>query len=200
MKRSIILAIATTLILTVSGAAQAQGTRIALIDVGYIFKNHNGFKSMRQQLEQDVNLANVDFQTRRARLEEKQKTLLELKKGTTDYSTREAELAREAADMNAALVLERNKFSEREAAIYYQVYQEVREATAAYCQQNGIGAAMQFNGDKLATDNPGMVQAEVARRVVYYDAQLDITPAVLQMLHSRAGAASANAGTGVRRQ
>ena len=188
------------LVLSISSSAFAQGgMRMALIDVGYIFKNHAGFKTMREKLEQDVNLANVDFQNTRARLEAQQKALMILDKGSADYTTKEATLAREVADMNAALALQRNKFADREADIYYKVYQEVRDATAAYCSQNGIHVAVQFNGEPLATDQANMVQAEVARRIVYYEKSLDITPAVLSMMNSRAGT-SANAGTGPRRQ
>lgn len=175
--------------------------RMALIDVGYIFKNHAGFKTMRENLEQDVNLANVDFQNTRQRLEAKQQDLQNYKKSNTDYAAKEAELAREVAEMNAALALKRNQFSDREAAIYYQVYQEIRDATANYCKQNGIHVAMQFNGEQqLATDNPNMVQSEVARRVVYHDTSLDITPAVLGMLNRAGSSASAGVAPNQRRQ
>lgn len=199
MKKSIIFALAATLIMAVSGTAHAQGgMRIALIDVGYIFKQHKGFEAMRKSLEDEVNLANVDFQRRRQELQAKQQQLLDLKKGASqDYTTLETSLARETADMNAALMLERNKFSEQEAKIYYQVYSEIREATKAYCLQNGIAVAMQFNGEQVSTD-PSMVQAEVARKIVFYDSNLDITPAVLQQVNARYNAA--NAGVAPRRQ
>ncbi len=198
MKKSIIFAVTATLIMAVSSAAQAQG-RIALIDVGYIFKQHKGFEAMRKTLEDEVNLANVDFQRRRQELQAKQQELLEYKKGATqDYANLEANLAREAADMNASLMIERNKFSEQEAKIYYQVYNEIREATAAYCRQNGISVVMQFNGEPVSTD-PAMVQAEVARKIVFYDQSLDITPAILQQINARYGG-TANVGGAPRRQ
>lgn len=196
MKRTIIFSLVATLLMAVSGTAQAQ-TRMALIDVGYIFKNHAGFAASRKSLEDEVTLANADFSTRRERLQTLQKELAGLQKNNPTYTDRESQLARESSDLNAALLLQRNKFAEKEAGIYYQVYQEIRDATAAYCKQNGITFAMQFNGEPLAVDNPSMVQAEVARKVIYYDQGMDITPAVLQMINARGGAAAA-APNGVR--
>ncbi len=169
------------------------GPSIALVDISYIFKHHGRFKGQMDDMKADVQRAEAQVKSERQAITKLAEHMQELRKGTQDYKQLEEELAKRQADLSVQVTLQKNKFLQREAEIYYNVYQEIAQATEYYAKQHGIDVVLRFNGDPADVQRPDSILSFINKPVVYYQPGLDITPAVLSELNRTAidpGAAS----------
>jgi Skp family chaperone for outer membrane proteins len=166
----------------------AAGPNIALLDVSYIFKNHARFKGQMEEMKADVERAEQQVKTERDAIGKLAERLQEFRKGTPDYKQMEEELAKRGADLQVQVQLQKNEFLQREAKIYHNVYQEIWQVTDYYAKQNGVDMVLRFNGDPVDVERPDSVLSFINKPVVWYQKQLDITPAVLQELNRNAPA------------
>jgi Skp family chaperone for outer membrane proteins len=165
--------------------APPAGSRLALLDISRIFKNHQRFKSMLDQLKADADQAEAKVKTDREAIGKLVETMQEYRKGTPEYKQMEEELAKRQADLTVGINLQKNDFMQREAKIYHSVYQEVWEATDYFCKQHQIDMVLRFNGDPVDVERPDSVLAYINKPVVWYDQGLDITDLILKDLNKR---------------
>jgi Skp family chaperone for outer membrane proteins len=162
------------------------GPHVALLDVSYIFKNHARFKDMMQGMKADVERAEAHVKSERDAIGKLAEGLGNFRKGTPDYKQMEEELAKRQADLSVQVTLQKNEFLQREATIYHNVYEEILQATDYYSKQNGIDMVVRFNGDPVDVQRPDSVLAHINQQVVWYQKNMDITPAILQELNRTA--------------
>jgi Skp family chaperone for outer membrane proteins len=168
-------------------AAQSMaGPRLALLDVSRIFKSHQRFKGMMDDMKADVERAEAHVKSERETIGKLAERLQEFHKGTTDYNDMEKELAKRQADLAVQVQLQKNEFLQREATIYHNVYQEILQATDYFCKQNRIDMVLRFNGEAVDVNRPDSVLAFINKPVVWYDRGLDITDQILQELNRTA--------------
>lgn len=167
-------------------AKPAASPSIALLDVSYIFKNHARFKGQMEDMKADVERAEQTVKAEREAIGKLVERLPEFRKGTPDYKNMEEELTKRQAELQVQVTLQKNEFLQREAKIYHNVYQEIWQVTDYYAKQNGIDMVLRFNGDPVDAERPDSVLAFINKPVVWYQKQLDITPAVLQELNRNA--------------
>ncbi|MEX2119129.1 MAG: OmpH family outer membrane protein [Pirellulales bacterium] len=206
MKKSLFLAVSVAAVsfhLTAGEAAaqRAAGPEVAIIDLGYIFKNHVRFKMMTDDLRADVDQAEADIKAAKGALEKLAQGLESYRKGSAEYKSLEEEVARRSSDLNLQIKVQKRNFVEQEAKNLYSVYQEMVERVKYYADQNGVALVLQFNGDPIEQiDAPG-VQSQLNRMVVYYNRAIDITPIILEELNAsvpRRPAAPVGPSTGPR--
>jgi Skp family chaperone for outer membrane proteins len=167
-------------------ARPAGGANIALLDVTYIFKNHARFKRMMEDMKADVERAEQQVKKDKDELTKLAEKLQEFNKGTQNYQQLEEEMAKRQADLQVRVQLQKNQFLQQEATIYHNVYQEVLQATEYYCKQNNIDMVYKFSGDQVDVNRPDSVLSFINKPVVWYQKNLDITPAILQELNRTA--------------
>ncbi len=161
----------------------AGGPRLALIDIGRIFKHHARFKSMMEDMKADVQQAEARVKAERDAITKLSERLQEFRKGTQEYKSLEEELARRQADLSVQMSMQRNEFLQREARIYHNVYQEIWQATDYFCREHGIEMVLRFSSEPVDPDRPDSVLTNINKPVVWYDRGLDITDAILQELN-----------------
>jgi Skp family chaperone for outer membrane proteins len=166
-------------------AAPSAGGRMALLDVSRIFKNHQRFKSMLDQLKADADQAEAKVKSEREAMGQLVERMQEYRKGTPEYKQMEEELAKRQADLTVGVNLQKNDFMQREAKIYHSVYQEIWEATDYFCKQHQIDMVLRFNGEPVDVERPDSVLAHINKPVVWYDQGLDITDLILKDLNKR---------------
>ncbi len=162
----------------------ASGGNIALIDVKFIFEKHARFKMMMDDLQADVERAEAQVQAERDAIK-KLAERLENFRGTPEYKAMEEEVAKRQSDLTVQIQLQRKEFLQREARIYYHVYQEILQELAYYCPQNGVDIVFRFSGDPVDVENPNSVLGYVNRPVVWYGKDRDITGIILESLNRR---------------
>lgn len=170
---------------------RAQGpTNVALVDVNYIFKKHARFKLLMEEMKGDVDRAQAEFKRQAEAINKDAENLANFRPGTPDYRAAEEEVVNRKSKLQGQMALQKKEFLQREAKIYYNVYQEIIQEVQYYCQANNIGLVLSFNGDPINPDNPDDVLRGINNKTVYYSKELDITGFILK----RVGAPAAPAG------
>ena len=162
-------------------AANAQ-TKVAIVDVGSIFKQHPTFAGQLEALKGKADGFKAQAMQAQQALAAKAQSLQDLKPDSDDFRTKQTELAKEAA----ALQVEQNnlmqKLMEREAMLHFETYQQVNALISAYCDDRGIQLVLRYNNQDMDLAQPGSVMQRVNSSVVYNDPNNDITKAIVGQL------------------
>ena len=171
---------------------QAGTHRIAVVDIGYIFKNHAGFKARKAELEAEMKQASERLKAEQETLRRMAQDLQKMQPGTEPYKQQEEEIARRNGDLQIRFQLQDKEFARKEANIYHTVYKEVEQEVQYLASQGGLDAVLRFNGDTVDPAQPPQVMRDVNKLVVWFHPDLDLTPHVLQRLNVRYGTQTAN--------
>lgn len=185
-----------------AGAPQAAAparrrSPIAVVDVGYIFKNHNGFKGAMDRMKQEVDGYEAQLRSQQDTLMKEKERLNEFRPGSTEYDQLERSLADRAAKMQVDMQMKRKEFLEREARVYFEVYQQVEGAVREFAEMNGVELVLRYSAEPMDPQNRQSILQGVNRPLVYHR-DLDITGEVLDRLNrarvsDQRGAAGAGA-------
>ncbi len=181
-------------------AAQPVRSSVALLDVGYVFKQNAHFSALKENLKDELQRADAALKMKRDSIIQKAKVLKELNIGTPDYKYLEAQVANLQADLQVEVQLMKKELMMKEAKIYHEVYTEIYQEVEAIAQAYGFMVVIQFNGDPANPESPEVIMREISKPIVWHNASLDITPEVLKRLSRRsAGTATSNSRTGIPR-
>ena len=164
----------------------AAGTRIAFIDVGKIFKNDARFKALMEDMKRDVQGAENLVREERDRIGKLEEDLRTYTKGTQAYQQLEEQITARKADLTVKVQIQGKQFQQRQAKIYYNVYQEVLQVTDYFCKQHGIDVVLQIKGDPVNPEVAESVIPYINKQVVWYADDLDITKQILGELNRTA--------------
>lgn len=162
--------------------ANARKFGVAVVDIGYIFKNHQQFDAQMKVLKQEMEGIEQSLKTKRDAIAQKEKQRQEYNIGTDDYKKLDEELARDKANFNVEMTQLRKDFLEREANVYYRTYLEVNEAVSYYAERNEIGLVLRFNGEEPDPNRRDQILQAINKPVVSQN-KIDITPDILALLN-----------------
>lgn len=206
MRRNLLVAVLvgtlSSLFMWGVSAAQGQGrpaatgadARVALVDIAYIFKNYDKFTRLYEQMKSEVKQREKEIGDAQNEL----KSLLNQKQQFTpdspNYKQVEQKLAQRKADLEVMAEGSRREFTQKEASLYHQTYQEVEAAIKSYAEYNKISLVLRASRDpeESTANNPQEVIKEVSQMVIYALPHMDITDAILEMLNAKPAAASNN--------
>ncbi len=171
-------------------AASGPATHTAVIDVGYIFKNHARFKAAMDKMRDEVLAAENSLKAERDRINGLMEQLKGFNVGTPEYRKLEAEVAKAQGDFNVNAQLQKKDFMDREASVYMQVYGEIERAVSQFAREHGIAVVHRFDGEPVDSGDRNKILGTITKPIVYYDPQIDITPDVLRMLNGAAPVAA----------
>jgi Skp family chaperone for outer membrane proteins len=184
---SLVIVGASTLPAQNRPAAAATGQSIAVIDIGAVFKGHLRFKAMTDKWKEDVLAAEKAFKSEGETLNKSAKQLQDLRPGSPDYKKLEEELTKQQSDLNARMSLQKKAFMEREAKIYYAIYQEIQDEVKYYAEAKGVAMVVRHDSAPIDPNNRNSVMAGINKTVLYQQPGLDITNVILNELNRRAG-------------
>jgi Skp family chaperone for outer membrane proteins len=171
----------------------------AVVDVGYIFKNHARFKAAMEKMKDEVMAAENALKAERDRINVLMEQLKNFNVGTPEHRKLEAEVAKAQGDFNVNAQLQKKDFMDREAKVYLQVYNEIERAVSQFARDNGIAVVHRFDGDPVDSSDRNRILGSITKPIVYFDPQIDITPQVLKMLNGASVAAQPQPGQQPRR-
>ncbi len=166
--------------------AAGPAAHVAVIDVGYIFKNHARFKQAMDKMKDEVMQAENALKAERDRINGLMEQLKGFNVGTPEYKKLEAEVAKAQGDFSVNAQLQKKDFMDREAKVYLQVYNEIERAVSQFARDNGIAVVHRFDGDPVDSADRNRILGSITKPIVYYDPQIDVTPDVLKMLNGAA--------------
>lgn len=181
-----------TLVATARAQTQAGALApkygIAVVDISYVFKNHQRFKAMMEQMKTEVQSTETQLREQRKAIAKKEEQLGIYQAGSPDYKRLDEEITREKAEFNLQATKQRKDFLEKEAKIYYQAFVEVNDAVKYYAQRQNLGLVLRFNGDPIDPNKREDILRAINKPVVYQNS-IDITPDILKTVNRSAGAA-----------
>jgi Skp family chaperone for outer membrane proteins len=171
-------------------AAQAHSagpaTAVAVIDVGYIFKNHAGFKSAMDRMKDEVMAAENGLKSERDRINGLMEQIKGFNVGTPEYKKLEAEIAKAQGDFNVNAQLQKKDFMDREAKVYLQVYSQIEKAVEQFAREHRIAVVLRFDGEPVDNSDRNQILRGITKPIVYLEPGIDITPDILKMLNGPA--------------
>jgi Skp family chaperone for outer membrane proteins len=168
--------------------ANTQRYHIAVVDIGYIFKNHKRHQDAIEKMKSEMSSTEAELKSDSEKIRQMEEQRNSFKVGTKEYKDLDEELARNIADFKLKMDRLRKDFMDREAQMYYQTYLEVSEAIKYYAQRHDIALVLRFNGDKVDPARREDVQRAINSSVVFQN-QIDITPDILALINrDQAGA------------
>ena len=129
-------------------------TRVAIVDIGKIFKNHPSFSQQLEALKQEADAFKASSIQAQQDLIQKAEVLKNLTPGSPDYKTEEAKLAEESASMEVKQKLQMRDLMQAEAKLHYDTYQQVNSLIEQYCDSQGILLVLRYNSQEMDPSNP----------------------------------------------
>jgi len=164
----------------------APMTHVAVIDVGYIFKNHVRFKQKMDRMKDEVMAAENSLKAERDRINGLMEQIKGFNVGTPEYKKLEAEIAKGQGDFNVTAQLQKKEFMDREAKVYLEVYTEIEKAVSQFARQHGIAVVFRFDGDPVDAMDRNQILRGITKPIVHYEAGNDITPDIIKLLNGPA--------------
>lgn len=159
-----------------------EPTKIALVDVSFIFNQDHRFKKEMQQFKNDADLSDAKMKKREAAIKSEAEQLKNLKANSVEYSELEEKIAKLRADLAVDIGTQRRDLLLKEAKIYRENFLEISKIVAKYAADHQIDMVQRFSGNPADSDNPESILAEMSKPVVHYDKKLDITPDIVRIL------------------
>jgi Skp family chaperone for outer membrane proteins len=200
VRRNLLVAVLVGAGLTVTlwGASAAQNTanrgaaaggaeaRIGLVDVAYIFKNYGKFTRLYNALKDEVRAREKEIADAQTELKVLMNSKQQLTPDSPQYKTYETKIVQKKGELELAAENARREFTQKEADLYHQTYQEVEGMVAAYAEQAKLTIVLRASHDNdSGTNNPQDVVKEVSQMVIYSLPNMDITQPVLTALNQK---------------
>lgn len=171
------------------------GTKVGVIDMGYILDKHPSMLSQIEQIDAQIAAEENAINSKKEQLIKEFDSLKQFNDSTPEYRKKEEEVNK----MQSQLTLEFNRkdkeFAEKKAKVVFDAYKQVEEVARGFAQVNQIGVLVRYNRRDAEMDpkKPQSVQMGIMKSVVYFDPSLDLTDAVLDYLKQSIPQATPNA-------
>ena len=172
---------------------KVPATTLAMMDVGYIFKNHKAFNNDMKVLEQEASTFQQHMQATDAQLK-LLKARMEQTEDKAEKEKLEATLATQGTEFQLSVRKAQLDISDREARLYYETYSMLQEETKKYSRSRGIHVVLKFARDQIKPSDRRSVMEGLARPVIFSDAP-DISDDILKAMDSAAAAKASRGKT-----
>lgn len=214
MRRNLLVAalvgVGLSLVLWGASAAQVQGgrataqlgaeARVALVDVAYVFKKYDKFNRNYESMKKEVKQREQEITDAQTELKNLVAQKQQFTPDSTNYKQIDQKLAQKKAELELLAANSRQEFTQKEASLYHQTYQEVEAVIRTYAERNGITLVLRASRDEDAsTSNPQEVIKEVSQQVIYALPGMDITEQVLATLNAKSAPITKDKPTGPTR-
>ncbi len=165
------------------GAAPAtQSSKIGVVDVGYIFKNHPTMKSRIETIDAQIKSAEEAINGRREVVLKEIEKLRSLREDTVDYKQGEEKIAKMEAELKLEFMRKEKEFGEAKATIIYDAYRQVESIVKAIAEYNQIEIVLRYSKEEMDPKKPASVTGGINRDIVYFKGNIDLTDGVLSLL------------------
>jgi Skp family chaperone for outer membrane proteins len=157
-------------------AVGSSDSKIGVVDMNYLFKNHAALKHQREDLTAEADLLQAKFESEAKAIEKKGKELKAMTVGSDEYNALESRLITEKAAIQTAIQLKRKEFIQRESRLLFDAYQQIRIDIAKLAKSRHLSIVMNVNRDEMHPENPDEVARGISRNVVWFEDSIDLTP------------------------
>ena len=159
-----------------------SGTNVAVIDVGYIFKNATRFKQAMEDIKADDEKFKQEVIAKQEAMQAGVQNLQKIPKGSTEYKILEEQLAGDQTKLRLEMARKQKERIEQEAKVYFNAYKEVEFHINKFATTYGIDLVLRFNAEDMDPAQPESVLNGINRFVVY-QRDLNITGHILEQMN-----------------
>lgn len=160
----------------------SRGTNVAVIDIGFIFKNAARFKQAMEEIKAEDEAFAAEATKRRDALAAAIDTLQRMPKGGPEYQQLEEQIAGDQTRLRLDMARAQKERVEAEAKVYFNAYRDIEDRVAQFSQRYGIDLVLRFNAEEMDPTKPESVLNGINRFVVFQN-QLNITGAILDEMN-----------------
>jgi len=175
------LTLVSLVLLTIVSSAEAQ-TKVAVVDIGQVFKSHPSFSQQLESLKAEADNFKVETQQLQSKLMEQAGVLKNYQPDSAEFRQAETELAKESAALE---VEQRNKLRllmEREAKLHYDTYIQIQRAVATFSEQRAIQLVIRHDATPMDPKQPGTIMQKVNSKIVFHRPNNEITQQIVAMV------------------
>lgn len=172
----------------------ASGTNVAVIDVGYIFKNAARFKQSMDDIKADDEKFKQEVIAKQEAMQAAVQNLQKIPKGQTEYQILEEQIAGDQTKLRLDMARKQKERIELEAKVYFNAYKEVEFHINKFATTYGIDLVLRFNAEDMDPAQPESVLNGINRFVVY-QRDLNITSHILDQMNRNTPPPRTSTGT-----
>ncbi|MGE0377342.1 MAG: OmpH family outer membrane protein [Planctomycetaceae bacterium] len=162
--------------------------KVGLIDMAEVFKDYEKFKSLRDDLQAQIEQSDTQAKAMLAEMKQLQEVGQsgQFKQDSAEFKKIEQQLITKKGELESFRQVQQREFLRKESEIYKQVYLEVQDMVEKFATHFNYTLIVRFNRSKVdAAENPQEVIQSMNRQVVYHRGQDDITPRIVQALNQK---------------
>ena len=183
-KRAVLV---VSMMLLAGSTAWAQGFQAALLDVGYIFKNHPGFKQQMDAIKTEVQTFEQQLKQKQEQIQAASRQISSYKPGSREYKSLEETTTKQIADLKVQMQLKRKEVMAEEAKVYMATYQEIMSVVSAFANAQKIDLILRYDRETTPSDEAGPQETlKIINRPVIFEKGLDISDLILQQVSGMA--------------
>lgn len=167
-------------------ASQQRTPPIAVIDLGFILRNHPTMKQEIERIKAQTEAEGAKFEQKRQAILKQMEELREnFTEGTADYQAKEKEIANADTQFRLDVVRKNKEFDDARAQIFFEVHRQVTHIVKFYCDHTGACMVLKVARDKPDPKKPETIELAMGQEVFFHQ-NVDITDWVLQELKKMA--------------
>jgi len=176
------------MVFTMNVNSVSAQSKVAIVDVGLVFKNHPSFSQDLEALKSEADGFKEETRQMQAKLMEKAGVLKNYQPDSAEFRDAETSLAQESAALE---VQQRNKLRalmEREAKLHHDTYKQIKSAITVYCEQRSIQLVIRHDSTQMDPNQPGTIMQKVNSKIVFHRPNNEITQQIVAMVSQGDGA------------
>jgi len=164
--------------------AAAPAARVAVCDVQQIFTGYNKATDLLAKLNDKRQALAAELEQRSKAIESLQQEMDALKKGSSEYQSRLAEVERLRIDLAVSRQFGEAKILAEHRQLTMEMYDEMVSAISQVAKDRGVEVVLHADRGLMETDETMELLAQIrVRTVLYWEPSLDITQEVLARLN-----------------
>lgn len=182
----------------VAAAAQPSAPRtsppnVAVIDIGYIFKNHERFKNSLETIKKDFEDFEKYVRDQQQQLAAKAEELKAKPAGSPEYRQLEEQIADTTTKLRLEVGRKQKDRVDQEAKVYFNAYKEIEWYVQRFADRYQIDLVVRFNSEDMDPNKPDSVLQGINKFIVY-NRGLDISNQILNELKTATPPPAARTG------
>ncbi len=158
---------------------------IALVDVGYILKNHPNMNANMEGIKAEMTQAQEDIESRRTALLKDQEAIGKMfEADTPQFKQKQESLISQESKLRVDFMGKEKEFAEKQANVILNSYQSINRAITAVASHYQYDVVLRYSREQNDMDakKPQSVNFGIQRDVLYFNPGIDVTEVVLAVL------------------
>lgn len=170
----------------VAAGPQKNPTSIALVDVGYILKNHPNMNAKMEGIKAEMTQAQEDIESRRKTLLADQEMIGKtFEADTPQFKQKQESLISQESKLRVDFMGKEKEFAEKQANVIFKSYQSINTAIALVATHYQYDVVLRYSREQNEMDpkKPQTVNFGIQRDVLFHNPGIDVTEMVLAVLN-----------------